>query len=59
MGKDVPPPCDRQPLPEIDRLAAVIPNPVGVRITAVHFGVRELPDRDPVAKGEYDSGGYS
>jgi hypothetical protein len=51
MREDIASPGDRKFFPEINRLELVVPNAIGIGITAVHLAIRELPDGDPIPEG--------
>jgi len=55
MSEDVAPPGQRQSLAQVNRLVVIVPDPVGVRIASIHLGFGQLPHRNVITEGEYDS----
>ena len=55
MSEDVAPPGQRQSLAQVNRLVVIVPDAVGVRIAPIHLGFGQLPHRNVIAEGEYDS----
>ena len=57
--KDVSSAGDRQPLSDEDGFGIVIPNAVCIGVSAVHFGIGDLPNRDVIAERQDDTFGYA
>lgn len=55
VGEDIATAGHGKTFANIDSLRAVIPDPVGIGITLVHFSIGQLPDGNPVAEREYYS----
>jgi hypothetical protein len=55
VGKNLAPSGHRQALAKINGLRGVVPDAVGIRVSAVHVGIGKLTHRDPVPEWKYDS----
>jgi hypothetical protein len=59
MGQDVSTACDGKPPSDIDRLRVIVPDSVRIAIPSVHFSIGQLPDGNPVAKGQHNLPRYA
>jgi hypothetical protein len=49
--EDIASPRHRKLFPQVNRFQLVVPNAIGIGVTAVHFTVRKLAHGDPISKG--------
>src|SRR5215217_4845653 len=54
MGKNIPAAGHRKPFADVNGLGLVVPDPIRIGVTFVHFRIGELPDRDAIAERQDD-----